>query len=329
VALGLLGDGVDASGVALLRAVPDGALDGRRVEWRRRSAAAVGDAAAAAAVLRGGQSRLFEGALPGRPGARGIAFYLPLFAGAAAVGVLVVEREGSEALDATQLRTIATVGTQVALSAENLRLLEGLRRTFDTSIEAVASAIEARDGYTESHCRRLAVFSVCMAERLGLDAEAREAIRLGALLHDVGKIGIRDEVLLKPGRFAPQERAEMERHAEIGHRIVAPIHGLGPATVACVRHHHERWDGSGYPDGLAGEEIPLGARIVAIVDVWDALSTARPYKPAYSQPEVREMLRKGRGGQFDPALVDLFLEVLDEQGEEMLELVQGAGGGRA
>jgi HD-GYP domain-containing protein (c-di-GMP phosphodiesterase class II) len=121
----------------------------------------------------------------------------------------------------------------------------------------------------------------------------------------------------------------MERHTEIGHRIVAPIHGLGPVTVACVRHHHERWDGSGYPDRLAGEEIPLGARIVAIVDVWDALSTARPYKPAYSQSEVRERLRKGRGGQFDPALVDLFLEILDEQGEEMLELVAGAGGARA
>jgi HD-GYP domain-containing protein (c-di-GMP phosphodiesterase class II) len=322
VALALLGDVVGASGVALLRASPEGELDGRRVDWGRTGDGPVGDEEAAARCLHARDVRVFTDGAPGRRGA-GLAVYAPLFAGDIPVGVLVVEREDSEPLDATQLRTIATVGTQVALSAENLRLVEGLRATFDSSVEAIASAVEARDGYTQLHCRRLAVFSSLMAQRLGLDEREIEAIRLGALLHDVGKIGIRDEILLKPGRFTLGEMDEMRRHADIGHRIVSSIHGLSPGTLACVRHHHECWDGGGYPAGLAGEAIPLSARIVTVVDVWDALSTARPYKPAFPQADVRAILRKSRGSRFEPALVDLFLSVLDEEGDELLALAEG------
>lgn len=322
VALGLLGDVVDARGVALLRAGPDGRLDGRRLEWRRRGDALVGCAETAAEALGERRTRVFDGDLPG-DGGRGAAAYMPLFAGEAAVGVLVVERDGSGPLDATQLRTIATVGAQLALSAENLRLIDGLRRTFETAIEAIGSAVEARDGYTESHCRRLAIFAVRMAQRLGLPEEEIESIRLGALLHDVGKIGIQDAVLLKPGGFAPAERAEMERHAPIGHAIIRRIHGMTDTTAACVRHHHERFDGTGYPDRLAGDAIPIGARIVAVVDVWDALSTSRPYKEAFAPEKVLEIMTKGRGSHFDPALVDLFLSILAEEGDEMLAHVRG------
>jgi putative nucleotidyltransferase with HDIG domain len=316
-ALALLGDVIDASAVALLRAGHDGALDGRRLDWQRRGRSVAGDSALAASALAQRES-----SVAGRrgDGSTGLCVYAPLFAGRRAVGVLVVERESPLPLEPIALRTLATVGAQIALLAENLRLVDDLRTTFDSSIEAIASAVEARDGYTESHCRRLAVFSVSMAERLRLGAEEVEAIRLGALLHDVGKIGVRDEVLLKPGRLTPDERVEMEKHAARGHRIVLPIHGVHETTLSCVRHHHERWDGSGYPDGLAGNQIPIGARIVSIVDVWDALSTSRPYKPAFEQASVREILTKSRGTQFDPELVDLFLDVLDEEGEEMLAL---------
>ncbi len=317
VALALLGDVVDARAVALLRADADGELDCRRIDWLRHPGAEpAGEAELAREVMRADETRVVR--LPGR----GLAVYVPLRAGEVPVGVLVVERAGSADLEPIELRTIATVGTQIALSAENLRLLDGLRATFDSAVEAIASAVEARDGYTESHCRRLAVFSVLMAERLGIEPDEVEAIRLGALLHDVGKIGIRDEVLLKPGRFDADERKEMQRHADLGHRIVLPIHGLTATTAACVRHHHERWDGLGYPDRLAGEEIPLGARIVALVDVWDALSTARPYKEAYPQEKVIGILQKGRGTNFEPALVDLFLEILEEEGGEMLALTR-------
>jgi hypothetical protein len=219
VALSLLGDVVGASGVALLRASPAGTLDGRRVEWSRIPGAPVGEEAEAEACLREKDVRIYGEGAPGRTGAA-LAVYKPLFAGEVPVGVLVVEREQGQPLDATELRTIATVGTQIALSAENLRLVEGLRATFDSSVEAIASAVEARDGYTQLHCRRLALFSSAMAQRLGLSEAEIEAIRLGALLHDVGKIGIRDEILLKPGRFTQHELAEMQRHADIGHRIV-------------------------------------------------------------------------------------------------------------
>jgi HD-GYP domain-containing protein (c-di-GMP phosphodiesterase class II) len=320
VALALLGDVVGASGVALLRATPDGELDGRRVEWGA-GVAAVGDEEAAGSCLRARDMRVYSDGAPGRSGA-GLAVYAPLFAGDVPVGVLVVERGRAEPLDATQIRTISTVGTQVALSVENLRLVEGLRATFDSSVEAIASAVEARDGYTQLHCRRLALFSGVMAQRLGLGADEVESIRLGALLHDVGKIGIRDEILLKPGRFTRHEVVEMQRHAEIGHRIVSGIHGLASNTLACVRHHHECWDGTGYPAALAGDAIPLAARIVTVVDVWDALSTARPYKPAFAPDEVRRMLRKERGQRFEPELVDLFLRLLDEEGDELLALAQ-------
>jgi putative nucleotidyltransferase with HDIG domain len=324
----LLGQIVEAHAVALLRAAPSGKLDGTRVDWRPRGEIAAVDLALAADVLARGCLRAFA-EIPARPGVRGRAIYVPLVAGRTPVGVLVVESRSHAPLGDVELRTVATVAAQLALTVRSLRLAEELRATLGASVEAIASAVEARDGYTEMHCRRLALFCVSMARRLDLPAEEIEAIRLGALLHDVGKIGVRDHILLKAGRFSPAERAEMERHAEIGHRIVRPISGLSDVTIRCVRNHHERWDGGGYPDGLAGEAIPLGARIVAIVDVWDALSTARPYKPAYSQTEVLRILEKDRGTHFDPKLVDLFLQVLEEEGDEMLALIAQSSGAAA
>jgi putative nucleotidyltransferase with HDIG domain len=328
LALVLLGDVLSARGVALWRALPrkagaepaDPELDGRRLEWRRDGGLGahagaeewIGDAETARRVLADRRVCVFQGRLPGGRSRTGLAVYLPLHAERTAVGVLVVERDDPRDLDETELRTVATVGAQLALSAQNLQLIEGLRATFDASVAAIATAIEARDGYTEAHCRRLAAYSALLAERLALDAEQVEAVRLGALLHDVGKIGIRDHILLKPGRFTAEERREMERHPDIGHRIIDRIEGFHRTTLDCVRHHHEWWNGSGYPDGLAGDAIPLGARIVAVVDVWDALSTARPYKGAMPPGEVWDHLRKARGVQFDPRLVDLFLDVLRE-----------------
>ena len=321
VALALLGEVVSASGVGLLRTNENGELDGARLEWKRGSGRAVGDIETGTIVLADRQTKIFEGSVPGSDQPGGLAVYTPLFTGQTAVGVLVVEQAQSTPLNELQLRTIAAVGTQLALSVENMRLFSRLQQTFHSSISSLASAVEARDGYTDQHCRRLSVFSVIMGERLGLSDEELEAIELGALLHDVGKIGIRDAVLLKDSRLSQEEREEIEKHTTIGHGIVQPITGISPTTVACVRHHHERWNGTGYPDSLAGEEIPLGARIVSLVDVWDALSTARPYKQAYPQAHVREILQKDSGVRFEPALVDLFFEILDERGEELLDLI--------
>ncbi len=322
-ALVLLGRIVEAHAVALLRATPAGGLDASRVDWRPNGELAAVDLEIAESVLARQTLRAFA-SIPGRPNVAGRAIYLPLRAGSVPVGVLVVESRSTAPLGDIELRTLATVASQLALTVRSMRLAEELRATLDASVEAIASAVEARDGYTELHCRRLALFCVSMAQRLGLPPSEVEAIRLGALLHDVGKIGIRDGVLLKAGRFTAEERADMERHVVIGHRIIAPISGLGTTTGCCVRNHHEKWDGSGYPDGLAGEAIPLGARIVAVVDVWDALSSERPYKPAFSQAKVREILEKARGTHFDPQLLDLFFRVLEEEGDEMLALVQSS-----
>ncbi|MBY0399799.1 CHASE2 domain-containing protein [Myxococcota bacterium] len=325
IALRLLGDVVAARGVVLLRVDGSGAQTGERLEWRPEA----GDPQALCV-----DPRSVERALEARraveaqdlalAGARVV--YTPLAAGSEIVGVLVVFCRAGGLIEARERRTIATVAAQLALTAQNLQLIERLRETFESSIAAVASAVEARDGYTDQHCRRLAAFSSLMGTRLGMPAAEIRAMEMGALLHDVGKIGIRDAILNKPDRLLPAERREMERHPEIGAGIVGPVVGLEPTTLHCILHHHECWDGSGYPKGLAGRDIPLAARIVSIVDVWDALSTSRPYKPAFAQEAVRDLLRKGAGTQFDPELVELFFEILDEQGEEMLALVARSTG---
>ncbi len=327
-ALSLLGEVVGASSVALLQTGEEGRLDGRRLEWQAVTTGElpgkIGDDELAARALATSQPHICEDAIPAARGHAtrpGSAVYTPLSAGREPLGVLIVEREGAGGLDQTHLRTITTAGAQLALSAQNLRLIEELRETFSSSMAAMAAAIEARDGYTDLHCRRLSAFSCLVAERMGMRPDEIKAIELGALLHDVGKIGVPDAVLNKPGRFTPEERRQMERHPIIGAGIVGSVRGLDDTTLHCVRHHHERWNGEGYPDRLAGEAIPLPARIVSIVDVWDALSSHRPYKRPLAQQTVRELLWKGRGEQFDPDILDVFLRVLLEQGDEMLALI--------
>ncbi len=337
LALRLLGDVVSARGVVMLRVDPTGRPRAERLEWRpeRRDTSADAtasrahetpslplDEAVVARTLR--QRSPIEIPDPALAGA--VVVHTPLFAANEPVGILSVFCAPGQQLGSLERRTIATVAAQLALTAQNIQLIERLRETFESSIAAVASAVEARDGYTDQHCRRLAAFSSLMGTRLGMPAAEIRAMELGALLHDVGKIGIRDLILNKPGRLDPDERREMERHPEIGAGIVGPVVGLDATTLHCILHHHECWDGSGYPTGLAGVDIPLAARIVTIVDVWDALSTARPYKPAFAQDEVRDLIRKGAGTRFDPQLVELFFEVLEEQGEEMLALVARSTG---
>ena len=320
IALRLLGDVVAARGVILIRVDGHGQPRDERLEWRPAHAQDRPLRIDPSAVERALRERCVVDARD-RELANARVVYSPLASGSEVHGVLAVFCDADQPLESLQRRTIATVAAQLALTAQNLKLIERLRETFESSIAAVASAVEARDGYTDQHCRRLAAFSSLMGTRLGMPVAEIRAMELGALLHDVGKIGIRDAILNKPDRLTPPERHEMQRHPEIGAGIVAPVVGLEPTTLHCILHHHECWDGSGYPQGLAEHDIPLAARIVSIVDVWDALSTSRPYKPAFEQPVVRDLLRKGSGTQFDPQLVELFFEVLDEQGDEMLALV--------
>lgn len=195
----------------------------------------------------------------------------------------------------------------------NLRLSSALARLESTQdvLVALANAVDAKDPSTEHHCNRVASRAIALARRAGLDPEQVEAVGYGAVLHDVGKIGIDEAVLSKPGLLTDAERAEMQRHPLIGAEILSPLR-LGRIVVPVVRGHHERWDGGGYPDGLRAADIPIGARIVAIVDAFDAMTYDRPYRSRLTPEEARAELVRHRGTQFDPELVDLLLAMLDE-----------------
>ncbi len=181
-----------------------------------------------------------------------------------------------------------------------------------TLASALANAIEARDSTLHGHCERLATLAVRIAELLGLRADEVETIRLGAILHDIGKIGIPDRVLLKPGPLDEEERAVIETHPEIGDSLLAPLDLLAPARPI-VRHHHERWDGAGYPDRLAGSEIPLGARIVAVADSIEVMSSRQLYQSPRDVEQVKEELRAHRGAQWDPEIIDLALGLIERE----------------
>jgi putative two-component system response regulator len=198
-----------------------------------------------------------------------------------------------------------------------------------TLASALANAIEARDSYLHGHCERLASLAVRLAELLELPPEEVETIRLGAILHDVGKIGIPDRVLLKPAALDDDERRIIETHTEIGDKLLEPLELLAGARPI-VRHHHERWDGDGYPDRLAGDTIPLGARIVAVADAVEVMSERQLYRQPRTPEEIVSELETDRGAQWDPQVVDLVLALIDsgelQLGDDGLRLLEHAAG---
>jgi putative two-component system response regulator len=187
---------------------------------------------------------------------------------------------------------------------------------------SLALSIEAKDPYTEGHCDRLSKYSVALAERLGLPEELRVALRRGGLVHDIGKLGVPEQILLKPGPLTPEERKIMEQHTIAGERICAPLRSFRH-VLPIIRHHHEKWDGSGYPDGLRGEQIPLIARILQVTDIYDALTTDRPYRKALSLEKAFAIMREEvKRGWWDGSILVEFEAVVHGY-----ELVHPAGSG--
>jgi CRISPR-associated Cas5-like protein len=179
------------------------------------------------------------------------------------------------------------------------------RWLFLAAVESLASALEARDPCTRGHSARVADISIALALALGLPEKERERLRVAAVLHDIGKIGIPDDVLKKPGRLTRSERAQIQMHPMIAVRILSPV--LADAqTVSIIQHHHERLDGTGYPDGLAGSDIPVGARIIAAADAFDAMTSERPYRPAYNRARALDEMRIHAGTQLDTDVVHAF-----------------------
>ncbi len=183
---------------------------------------------------------------------------------------------------------------------------ETLKAASRQAILGLAEAIEAKDPYTKGHCGRTAVYSMALGKEAGLGEAELEVLEFGAFLHDIGKIGIKDAVLLKPGALDDDEWKHMKIHPVVGYQIAVQLDMLKP-MIACIRNHHERWDGTGYPDRLKGADIPLLARIVCLGDAYDAMATDRPYKRAIPMDECKQILRRQAGPQFDPDLVELFI----------------------
>lgn len=187
---------------------------------------------------------------------------------------------------------------------------EKIRASFLNAITSLAYALEAKDKYTSGHSVRVAEMSVAISREMALPEEDTEKIRLAGQLHDIGKIGIKETVLNKPGRLTDDEFAHIERHPGVGERILAPVVD-DVEILATVRHHHERYEGTGYPDGLAKEEIPLGARILAVSDAFDAMTSERPYRKAMSDEIAAFEIKRNINSQFDPEVVDAFLRAMD------------------
>jgi ribonuclease P protein subunit RPR2 len=190
------------------------------------------------------------------------------------------------------------------------RRRQELQASYMATVRALSNAVEARDAYTAKHAERVAAYGLEIAREMALDLARDPATEFGFLLHDVGKVAVSDRILHKPGPLTPAERREMERHPVVGAAIVSGIEFLG-AAAEVVRHHHERWDGSGYPDGLAGEEIPLAARVFAVADVLDALTTDRPYRSGMTLTQARELIVVSAASHFDPAVVESFKLIPD------------------
>ncbi len=189
------------------------------------------------------------------------------------------------------------------------RSREELSHAYHATLEGWSRALELRDKETEGHSQRVTEMTVRVAQALGIEGEELEHMRRGALLHDVGKMGIPDNILLKPGALTDEEWAIMRKHTEYAYEWLKPIEYLHPA-LDIPYYHHERWDGTGYPQGLRGETIPLAARIFSVVDVWDALCSDRPYRAAWPRERVREHIKSLSGVHFDPAVVDVFLSLI-------------------
>ncbi|MBI4679741.1 MAG: HD domain-containing protein [Nitrospirae bacterium] len=242
-------------------------------------------------------------------------FAAPLIAKGQIKGVLELFHRAPLEANPEWLEFLETVADQAAVAIDNATLFEGLQRSnidltlaYDTTIEGWSRAMDLRDKETEGHTRRVTEMTLRIAHELGIKEEEIVHIRRGALLHDMGKMGIPDSILLKPGPLTDEEWIIMKRHPVYAYEMLHQIEYLRPA-LDIPYCHHEKWDGSGYPRGLKAEEIPLAARIFAVVDVWDALRSDRPYRPAWPKEKVREHIRSLSGTHFDSNVVEVFLKM--------------------
>lgn len=225
-------------------------------------------------------------------------------------GVIIVVNKRRGKFEQHDAELLVSVGNQASVAVENIRLRRQLQEAYLSTVGVLADAMEAKDSYTQGHCEAVSHYSRLIADRLGLSTHDRSVVCYTALLHDVGKIGVSDAILNKPGPLLPHELELVRAHVRVGYSLLQRIPALRVVAEA-VLHHHEWFDGTGYPDGLSGEQIPIASRIVGVVDAFSAMTTSRCYRQACSEEVAREELIRCAGRQFDPRVVEAFLFVLD------------------
>ena len=246
---------------------------------------------------------------------------VPLYLGKQMIGVLNADkRTSSGTFNPHQLKLLSIFANQVSVSLENIRLNEDLKEKLLNAISTLAMALEAKDAYTRGHSQRVSQYSVHVARELGLTEEEIESIRIAGLLHDIGKIGIQDKILNKDGKLTDEEWKQIRKHPDISVNILSRIPDL-KGILQIIRHHHERYDGKGYPQGLAAEAIPLGARILAVTDMLDALTSDRPYRQRTSLGDAMEIVRSVTGAQLDPPIVEALERIIERHSLDPSEML--------
>jgi HD-GYP domain-containing protein (c-di-GMP phosphodiesterase class II) len=245
---------------------------------------------------------------------------VPLEAKGKLLGVLQAINKHEAEFDENDQRILETLGNQVAIAVENSLLYANLKNQFHETVYAMATAIEAKDRYTGGHTKRVALFSELIAKHMGLGKEAIEEVRLSAILHDIGKIGIDDKVLKKDAPLDKEEWEHMKQHPEMGYKILGHVKSMKAITDG-MRYHHERPDGHGYPLGLKGEEIPFIARIISVADTFDAMTSNRPYRKGLEYDVAYDEIVKYAGKQFDEKVVDGFIKAfkLERMGKKRIK----------
>ena len=241
------------------------------------------------------------------------ALCVPLVSAEGPLGSITVgSHDASFRFTSDDVRLLSTIANHVTIAIGNIELFSSLQDAYLSTVRSLAAAVDAKDPFTRGHSDRVAQYAISIAQRMGLSHEQRVALEMAAYLHDIGKIGVKEEILLKPGKLTEAEMGQMRHHPLIGANILKPVGFPWPITPV-VRHHHERWDGAGYPAGLRGEETPLLARILTVADAFEAMIADRPYRLGRTVEDAVEELRRCAGSHFDPKIVDVFIEIIREQ----------------